>query len=502
MSSEQTPLPIPRQPSSTPRKPVPDVEAFQRVLAAVYTLQQYHDRLAKSSAEPVSEASSQSVDKNVRFIPSVSSFPEATEPQSVTNVESGRQQNHAQREQQTHLIPITWPTPPDVSIIPQSARPQISQRYNHKIAVFAVTALLLIVGALFMLQRQAKSGGAHVASEVNQKLASEVSARIHAERRLQSTSFQISASKGGIVTLSGKVGSGADRALAAQQASKVQGVRVVIDNLRIQNSDKTSNADKSILSAKVAETAKTSSAGVQTAGVDKNPRALHRQPAMGNLSHRSDASSITVHSASVPKTARPSHQEVAGARMNAAAPKLLTESPKQVTVPSGTVLAVQLSESLGSDLNHPGDTFSARLVSPIMVGNQMVVPANATVQGEIVEARNAGHFNGSSELVAKVTRLTFNGKTYRLRSSEYSKKSAARNIQTAEVIGGGAGVGAILGAILGGKKGAAVGAVLGAGVGTGARVMSKPKQIELPAQSTLSFRLETPLTLVPFSVRG
>jgi hypothetical protein len=185
--------------------------------------------------------------------------------------------------------------------------------------------------------------------------------------------------------------------------------------------------------------------------------------------------------------------------MNAPAPKLSTETAKQVTVPSGTVLAVQLSESLSSDLNHPGDTFSARLVSPIMVGNQMVIPENATVWGEIVEARNAGHFNGSSELVAKVTRLTFNGKTYRLRSSEYSQKSAARDIQTAEIIGGGAGVGAILGAILGGTKGAAVGAVLGAGVGTGARVMSKPKQIEFPAQSTLSFRLETPLTLVPVS---
>jgi hypothetical protein len=519
MSSEQTPFPIQRQTSNSPAKPVPDVEAFQRVLAAVYTLQQYHDRLVRRSAEAVPDATSQGDDKSVRFIHSVSSFPKATEPQSLTDVESGQEPyiesghklDQAEPAQQAQLI--TWPAPADVSIFPELERPQSSRRATQ-IAVFAVTVLFLIFGALLMSHRQAKSGVAHAGSDVNQKLASEVTARIHGERRLQSTPLQISASKGGIITLSGEVGNAADRVLAAQQASKVQGVRVVIDNLRIQNPDKTSSADKAMLSAQVASTAKPSSTGVQTAAVDKNPGPFHRQPTIGNLSRRSAASNITVHSAaipetshssnsaSIPETAHPSNHEVAGARVDASVPKLSTETRKQVTIPSGTVLAVQLSESLSSDLNHQGDTFSARLVSPIMVGNQTVIPANATVQGEIVEVQNAGHFNGSSELVAKVTRLTFNGRTYRLRSSEFSQRSAARNIQTAEVIGGGAGVGAILGAILGGTKGAAVGAVLGAGVGTGARVMSKPKQIELPAQSTLSFRLETPLTLTPFSVRG
>jgi hypothetical protein len=172
---------------------------------------------------------------------------------------------------------------------------------------------------------------------------------------------------------------------------------------------------------------------------------------------------------------------------------------KEVTVPYGTTLTVQLTESLSSDLNRRGDTFSAKLVSPIMVGNRIAVPADATVQGQIVEVRNAGHFNGRSELIAKATRLLYDGRTYNLRSTEYSMKGASRDIQTAEIISGGAGAGVILGAILGGKKGAVIGAVLGAGVGTGARAMSKPKQIELPARSTLSFRLETPLTVTPSS---
>jgi hypothetical protein len=253
-------------------------------------------------------------------------------------------------------------------------------------------------------------------------------------------------------------------------------------------------------SAPAAAASQTSRRGGQT-GSQTAPLPTSRKLGLA-LARSAAASDIAVPSGSVPELASPLNHGVADAHISAPIAQPSKGTPKQVIVPDGTVLAVQLSESLSSELNRAGDTFSARLVAPIMVGNQIAIPANAIVQGEIVEVRNAGHFSGSSELVAKVTRLEYNGKTYRLRSSEYSQKTAARSIQTAEIIGGSAGVGAILGAILGGKKGTAIGAVLGAGVGTGARVMSKPKQIELPAQSTLSFRLETPITVTTFPVRG
>jgi hypothetical protein len=86
-----------------------------------------------------------------------------------------------------------------------------------------------------------------------------------------------------------------------------------------------------------------------------------------------------------------------------------------------------------------------------------------------------------------------------LRSSQYSKQGPSRNTHAAAAIGGGAGVGAIIGVILGGEKGAAIGAVIGAGAGTGVQAMSKAAQVQLPAKSTLSFRLETPLTVIPSS---
>ena len=113
--------------------------------------------------------------------------------------------------------------------------------------------------------------------------------------------------------------------------------------------------------------------------------------------------------------------------------------------------------------------------------------------------RNAGRFNGRSVLVIEVTRLAYNGKTYELRSSQYSKQGPSRTTHAAAVIGGGAGVGAIIGVILGGEKGAAIGAAIGTGAGTGVQAMSKAAPVQLPAKSTLSFRLETPLTVIPSS---
>jgi hypothetical protein len=50
-----------------------------------------------------------------------------------------------------------------------------------------------------------------------------------------------------------------------------------------------------------------------------------------------------------------------------------------------------------------------------------------------------------------------------------------------------------------GGKGAAIGAVIGAGAGAGVQAISKASQVQLPAKSTLSFRLETPLTVIPSS---
>jgi hypothetical protein len=63
------------------------------------------------------------------------------------------------------------------------------------------------------------------------------------------------------------------------------------------------------------------------------------------------------------------------------------------------------------------------------------------------------------------------------------------------MVGGGAGVGALIGGLAGGGKGAAIGAIAGAGAGTAGAAFTGNRDIVLPAESMLSFKLTEPLTL-------
>ena len=163
------------------------------------------------------------------------------------------------------------------------------------------------------------------------------------------------------------------------------------------------------------------------------------------------------------------------------------------------MLAVRLTETLSSTVNQLGNTFLANLASPVVIGDKVIIPERANITGRVVEARNGRRFGGRSALVIEVIHLAFNGKTYDLHSSQYSNQGASRNAYAAAAITAGTGVGALMGHVLGRGKGAAIGSVLGAAAGTGVQAVTKPASAELPAESTVSFRLETPLQVMPLS---
>jgi hypothetical protein len=95
-----------------------------------------------------------------------------------------------------------------------------------------------------------------------------------------------------------------------------------------------------------------------------------------------------------------------------------------------------------------------------------------------------------------------NGKSYDLRSSQWTKAGTSRGKRTAATIGGGSALGAIIGGIAGGGKGAAIGAAVGAGAGTGVQAATKGQQIDLPSETVLSFTLAGPLSVIPSSSRN
>ena len=319
---------------------------------------------------------------------------------------------------------------------------------------------------------------AHLVAEDNARVASEIGNRIRADRRLQMTQVQVRANNG-IVTLLGDVGSDAERVAAAQDAARIGGVEALVNNLRVITNPQSSTGALQKPSASVAPI-------VRGPAAESSPaEAISSSTSRGASSstHSTDSKVFGVSSTSSP--------------VSTSAMKTPLSEPKQITVPYGTELAVRLTETLSSDLNQPGDTFLASLASPIVIGDRVIVPEGAGVKGKIVDARNARRFRGRSALVIEVTHLAYDGRTYELRSSQYSKQAASRNAYAAAAITGGTGVGAIIGTVLGRGKGSAIGAVLGAAAGTGVQAVTKPAPAELSAESTLSLRLENSLKVIP-----
>jgi hypothetical protein len=168
-----------------------------------------------------------------------------------------------------------------------------------------------------------------------------------------------------------------------------------------------------------------------------------------------------------------------------------------VTVPAGQSLLVRMIDGVDSSKNHVGDVFHASLETDLNVGNSVVARKGTDVYGRLAEAKEAGHFSGSSELQLELTRIVIDGKDYPVVSSDYSLQGKGRGSNTAKKVGGGAVAGAIIGAIAGGGKGAAIGAGVGSAAGAGVQVLTKGQQVRVPSETLLEFRLQQPATVAP-----
>ena len=166
---------------------------------------------------------------------------------------------------------------------------------------------------------------------------------------------------------------------------------------------------------------------------------------------------------------------------------------KPVTVPEGTILTVRLNQAVGSKISNSGDPFSATIVEPVQVGDKVVIPKGSEASGVITDAAPLGRFKGGARLALTLNSVTINGSKHDIQTTGVRESEKGKGKRTATFIGGGAGAGALIGALAGGGKGAAIGAVAGAGAGTAGAAFTGNKNITLPAETSLSFKLAQPL---------
>src|SRR5215470_4197390 len=170
-------------------------------------------------------------------------------------------------------------------------------------------------------------------------------------------------------------------------------------------------------------------------------------------------------------------------------------APKPIVIPAGTVLSVTVDQNISSKTANTGDHFDASLAQAVMVNGREVLHTGTKVSGVVTDAKSAGRFKGHAELGLALDTITVNGRTDQLQTSSVAESSKGRGKRTAVGAGGGAALGAIVGAIAGGGKGAAIGAAAGGGAGTAGAAFTGKRDIEIPAETRLDFKLAQPLTI-------
>jgi len=103
------------------------------------------------------------------------------------------------------------------------------------------------------------------------------------------------------------------------------------------------------------------------------------------------------------------------------------------------------------------------------------------------------------ELTLDLDTITVNGQRYTVDTEDsvtttsQGKDGIGANGRTGKYVGGGALLGAVIGAIAGGGKGAAIGAGAGAAAGAGTQILTRGRNVSVPTESLLTFRLQEPL---------
>jgi hypothetical protein len=181
-----------------------------------------------------------------------------------------------------------------------------------------------------------------------------------------------------------------------------------------------------------------------------------------------------------------------GTATTAAAP---APAPEPITIPAGRAISIRFGETLTSGKSAEGQSFSGTVAEPVEVGGQTVIARGATVHGTVVSSKGMGHFKGGALLQVRLNSVTIHGTQHTIQTSVEGRSIAGKGKRSTAMIGGGAAAGALIGALAGGGKGAAIGAAAGAGAGTGGAALTGNKEVEFPAESTMTFKLKAPVVV-------
>jgi hypothetical protein len=183
-----------------------------------------------------------------------------------------------------------------------------------------------------------------------------------------------------------------------------------------------------------------------------------------------------------------------GSQQQPAPPPAQTDAPPaqhaELLIPSGTSIRVRIDRTLDTRRNRPGDRFGATLMDPVQENGRVLVPRGTVFSGHVTTAQASGRMKGRASLGVTLDSFEINGARYPVATTAAGRVSARHKKRNLVLIGGGSGLGALIGGLAGGGRGALIGAGAGAGAGAAGAAFTGKKQVSIPAETVLTFRLD------------
>lgn len=168
---------------------------------------------------------------------------------------------------------------------------------------------------------------------------------------------------------------------------------------------------------------------------------------------------------------------------------------KEITLPAGTSLRLDLKSSVASDTSKVEDTVRAALRQAVVVDGQTVLPVGTELVGTVTDVERSGRVKGRARIAYRFSSLRHDSERYDVKTATIAHEAEATKKKDATKIAIGAGAGAAIGAILGGGSGAAKGAAIGGGAGTGAVLATRGDEVRRGPGADVTTRLTAPLTV-------
>jgi len=323
-----------------------------------------------------------------------------------------------------------------------------------------ISFLLILVLAL--------TGCSRVGGRTDAQIASDIQSKIGGDLRLANKQVSVQ-TKDGTVVLTGRVDTEAEKKMVETYAAGVEGVKTVMNNIEV------------------------APAAAQAAPPPPTPEPPVPAPPAPRPAAKKPATPAATAAPPAPAAAAPAAPS---------APAATPPAEERVTMPAGTELTIRMIDSVDSEKNKVGDRFRATIEMPVVIEGKTVVPKGAEVEGVVAQSASAGHFQGRSELALALSKLSYAGKSYDIKTEQAVREASSRGKKTAAMVGGGGALGAVIGGIAGGGKGAAIGAASGAGAGAGVQAVTKAQQVRIPSETVLEFKLKNPVTVTPAATAG